>query len=48
MVDATAGRELHGFMNAYSGYNRIKMHPPYEDKMTFTTDCAIYCYKVMP
>jgi len=35
-------------MNAYSGYNQIKMHPPDEDKTTFTTGRKIYCYKVMP
>jgi len=35
-------------MDAYSDYNQIKMHPPDEDKTTFTTSRGIYCYKVMP
>jgi len=35
-------------MDAFSGYNQIKMHPPDEDKTAFTTDQRIYCYKVMP
>ena len=47
MVDATAGQELLGFMDAYSGYNQIKMHTTNKDKTAFTTGRAIYCYKVM-
>jgi len=35
-------------MDAYSGYNQIKMHPPNEHKTAFITDREIYCYKVMP
>jgi len=31
MVDATAGHELLSFMDTYSGYNQIKMHPENED-----------------
>jgi len=35
-------------MDAYSGYNQIKMHSSDEDKKIFTTDWGTYCYKVMP
>ena len=35
-------------MDAYSGYNQIKMHLPDEDKTVFTTGRGIYWYKVMP
>ena len=48
MVDMTAGHELLSFMDAYSGYNQIKMHLPNEEKTTFITDQEIYCYKGMP
>ena len=48
MVEVTVSHKLLSFMDAYSGYNQIKMHPKDEDKTTFTTSCAIYCYKVMP
>jgi len=48
MVDAIAGHELLSFMDAYLGYNQIKMHSPDEDMTAFTTGRAIYCYKVMP
>ena len=48
LVDAITGHELLCFMDAYSGYNQIKMHPSNEDKITFTIGRGIYCYKVMP
>jgi len=35
-------------MDAYSGYNQIRMNPPDEDKTAFTTGWRIYYYKVMP
>ena len=48
LVDATAGHEMLSFMDAYSGYNQIKMHMPDEEKTAFTTDQGLYCYTVMP
>nr|KYP55954.1 Retrovirus-related Pol polyprotein from transposon 17.6 [Cajanus cajan] len=36
------------FLDAYSGYNQIQMHPQYEEKTAFITDSANYCYQVMP
>ena len=43
-----AGHELLNFMDSYSGYNQIKIHPPDEDKTAFPTGRRIYCDKVMP
>ena len=48
LVEATVGHEPLSFMDAYSGYNQIKVHPPDEDKIAFSTGRGIYCYKVMP
>ncbi|KAH9751207.1 Ribonuclease H [Citrus sinensis] len=48
LVDATAGHELLSFMDAYSGYNQIRMHEPDQEKIVFITDRGLYCYKVMP
>ncbi|KAK1557267.1 hypothetical protein Q3G72_021359 [Acer saccharum] len=48
LVDATTGHETLSFMDAYSGYNQIKMHKPDEEKTAFTTDQGLYCYTVMP
>ena len=47
-MDAIAGHELFSFMDTYSRYNQIRMFPKDEDKTAFTTDCGLYCYKVMP
>ncbi|EXB37477.1 hypothetical protein L484_001142 [Morus notabilis] len=48
MVDATAGHEMLSFMNAYSGYNQIHMHPSDEEHTSFITDRSLYCYKANP
>ena len=48
LVKAMVGHEHLNFMDAYPGYNQIKMHPKDEDKTAFTTGREIYCYKVMP
>ncbi|KAL5557494.1 hypothetical protein UlMin_039730 [Ulmus minor] len=48
MVDATAGHELLRFMDAFSGYNQILMHPEDQEKTSFVTERGIFCYKVMP
>ena len=47
-MDATAGHQLMSFMDAYSGYNQILMHPEDKEKTSFMTSRGIYCYKVMP
>jgi len=47
LVDNTTGYELLSFLDAYSGYNQIWMYPPNEEKMTFMTNRASYCYRVM-
>lgn len=47
LVEATAGNKLLSFMDAFSGYNQILMHPEDRDKTVFSTDRGIYCYKVM-
>nr|KYP59710.1 Retrovirus-related Pol polyprotein from transposon 17.6 [Cajanus cajan] len=48
LVDNASRYELLSFMDAYSGYNQIMMHPADEDKTAFIADQATYCYKVMP
>ena len=47
-VESTAGNELLTFMDAFSGYNQISMHPDDREKTAFITDRGTYCYKVMP
>ncbi|XP_024006459.1 uncharacterized protein LOC112082972 [Eutrema salsugineum] len=48
LVEATAESELLSFMDAFSGYNQILMHPQDREKTSFIMDRSIYCYKVMP
>lgn len=35
-------------MDAFFGYNQIKMNPKDEENTSFITENGIYCYKVMP
>ncbi|RDX66364.1 Retrovirus-related Pol polyprotein from transposon opus, partial [Mucuna pruriens] len=35
-------------MDAYSGYNQIRMHPADEEKTAFIIEVGAFCYKVMP
>ena len=37
LIEVTTRHELLNFMDAYSGYNQIKMHTSDEDKTAFTT-----------
>jgi hypothetical protein len=47
IVDSTAGIVLLCFLDCYSEYHQIALHPDDEDKTTFITPHDIYCYKVM-
>ncbi|XP_057758224.1 uncharacterized protein LOC130978235 [Arachis stenosperma] len=48
LVDNASGFEKLSFMDAYSGYNQIQMHPSNQNKTAFITEYGNYCYKVMP
>ena len=48
LVDATTGHELLSFIDAFSSYNQILMHPNDQEKIAFITERGIFCYKVMP
>jgi len=48
LVDSTSGCKMLSFLDAFSGYNQIKMHPKDESKTTFMTETCSYFYKVMP
>jgi len=48
LVDSASGCALLSFLDAYSGYNQIKMHSSDEDKMAFMGGTTNYCYRVMP
>nr|KYP63265.1 Retrovirus-related Pol polyprotein from transposon 297 family [Cajanus cajan] len=48
LVDGASGHNMLTFLDAYSGYNQIQMHPQDEEKIAFITDSANYYYRVMP
>ena len=48
LVDSASGCKMLSFLDAFSGYNQIKMHPRDERKTAFMTETKRYCYKVMP
>lgn len=47
LVDATTRHKLLSFINAYSEYNQILMHPANQEKTLFVIERGIFCYKVM-
>jgi len=47
LVDSASGCKLLSFLETFSGYNQIKMHPMDEEKTSFMTERSCYCYKVM-
>nr|XP_025682208.1 uncharacterized protein LOC112783462 [Arachis hypogaea] len=48
LVDNSCGYGTLSFMDAYSGYNQIFMHPSDQEKTAFITEYGNYCYNVMP
>ena len=48
LVDSIAGHKLLTFMDAFSGYNQIKMAEEDQKKTAFIMSQGLYYYKVMP
>ena len=48
LVDLTARNQLLSFMDAFSGYNQIKMEEADQEKTSFVMSQGLFCYKVMP
>jgi len=48
LVDNASGCRLLSFLDAFSGYNQIMMHPRDECMTAFMTELSCYCYKDMP
>ena len=47
LVDSTAQHQLLSFMDAFSGYNQIKINEANQEKTLFVTSQGLFCYKVM-
>ena len=48
LMDSTAGHKLLSFIDAFSGYNQIKMDKADQEKTSFVTNQGLFCYEVMP
>jgi len=48
LVDGAADHKILIFLDAYSGYNQISMHPRDKEKTSFMTADVNYHYEVMP
>ena len=47
IVDTSAGHGMLFFLDAFSGYYQILMHPPDAKKTSFITPHRLFCYNVM-
>ena len=47
LVDSTARHELLSFLDAFIGYNQIKMNKEDQERTSFVTSQGLFCYKVM-
>ena len=48
LMDSTARHQLLSFMDAFSGYNQIRMHEDDWEKTSFVTSQGLFSYRVMP
>ena len=48
IVDASTGQGMLSFLDTFSGYHQIPMHPPDAEKTSFITPHGLFCYNVMP
>ena len=48
IIDSTAGCERLSFLDAYSGYNQIRLKEEDEVKTAFITPYGVFCYRTMP
>ena len=48
IVDASIGHEILSFLDTFSGFHQIPMHPLDVEKTTFITPRGLYYYNVIP
>ncbi|KAL0398058.1 UNVERIFIED_CONTAM: Transposon Ty3-G Gag-Pol polyprotein [Sesamum radiatum] len=48
LIDSTSGCELMSFLDAFQGYNQIRLADEDQEKTSFVTDQGTFCYNVMP
>ena len=48
IIDSTAGCDLQSFLDAYSGYNQIRMKEEDEEHTSLIIAYGVFCYRKMP
>jgi hypothetical protein len=48
VIDDCVGHKAFSFMDGFSGYNQIQIHPVDQYKTMFTTPWGTFSYRVMP
>ena len=48
LVESMARHQLLSFMDAFFGYNQIKLDEANQEKTSFVTSQGLFCYKLMP
>jgi putative transposase len=48
IIDSTVGCARLSFLDAYSGYNHLKLKVEDGEKTSFITPYSVFCYQVMP
>ena len=48
VVDPSVGHGMLSFLDSFSRYHQIPIHPPDMEKTAFITPHGLYCYNVMP
>jgi hypothetical protein len=48
IIDDCAGHEALSFMDGFSGYNQIQIHPADQYQTAFTTPWGTFAYRIMP
>ena len=47
VLDAVAGHEMYSFLDGFSGYNQVRMHPNDQEKTAFVTEWGVFVAEVM-
>ena len=48
LVDSIARHQLLSFMDAFFGYNQIKLDEANQENTSFVTSQGLFCFKLMP
>ena len=47
VLDAVASHEVYNFLDGFSGYNQMRMHPDNKEKTTFVTEWSVFVAVMM-